>query len=475
MSKLKLDNSQKEVVYSDKKNIVVIAGAGSGKTTVLTERIRHLVETGVEPQYMCAITFTNLASNEMKERLADIPDIEDMFIGTIHSFANSLLHLFGLHFDILSDDKYIEILEKLITKYSKYLTVEKVAEYNDLKKAVKECKEHYSVLEDFFNDEEEFEYKMFQRNIKEVENKPNSHYPESVYSYAKEHNIITFDDIIRICKSKLGEDFCLEYLFVDEYQDTGILEDNFIQALNPTNLFIVGDDWQSIYGFKGAVVNIFKRYVKQGEENPAEWGVYRLDNNYRCAKEIIDIAEKVIGQDKGKIEKKVVCSNDNKGEYSYYSKDKNNIMKHLVPILKNYKKDYKSWFFLTRTNKDLNDLVMLCNSINLPVMRMEKVKNVADMKELNEINKVKAMTIHCAKGLENDNVLLVGDFPIFKAPPCKKKKEDIEKFRKRLERWNEERRLMYVAVTRAKKKLVIISESEEEEVEVKLIKKCQSA
>lgn len=470
-----LDKSQKEVVYSEKKNIVVVAGAGSGKTTVLTERIRHLIMTGVEPQYLCAITFTNLASNEMKERLADIPNIEDMFIGTIHSFANSLLHLFNLHFEILSDDKYFEILEKLITEYGKYLTVEKVTEYNDLKKAVRECKEHYSVLDDFFNDNEEFEYKMFQRSVREVRDesgyKFNSGYPESVYSYAESHNIITFDDIIRICKSKLGEDFCLEYLFVDEYQDTGVLEDSFIQALNPKNLFIVGDDWQSIYGFKGAVVNIFKRYVKQGEQNPNEWGVYHLDNNYRCAKEIIDVAERVIGQDTEKIEKNVVCSNDNEGEYSYYSKDKSNLMKHLIPVLKNYRGKYNSWFFLTRTNKDLNDLVMLCNSINLPVMRMEKSQEIADMKELLEINKAKAMTIHSAKGLENDNVLLVGNFPVFKAPPCKKKNENEDKFKKRLDKWNEERRLMYVAITRAKKKLIIVSDSEEEEVEVKITKK----
>lgn len=469
---MKLDNSQKEVVYSEKQNIVVIAGAGSGKTTVLTERIRHLiVDKGVEPQYMCAITFTNLASNEMRERLADIPNVEDMFIGTIHSFANCLLHSFGLYFDILSDEKYLEILMKLIREYGRYLTVEKAIEYDDLKKAVKECKEHYSVLDGFLDEDEEFEYKMFQRSVQDVERNFNSDYPESVYSYAKSHNIITFDDIIRICKSKLGEDFCIDYLFVDEYQDTGVLEDNFIQALNPQNLFIVGDDWQSIYGFKGAVVNIFKRYVKQGEENSEKWGVYHLDNNYRCAKEIIDIAEKVIGQDAEKIEKNVICSNDNKGEYNYFSRDKKNLMKHLIPILKNYKGNYKSWFFLTRTNKDLNDLIMLCNSINLPVMRMEKGKNVADMNETLEINKVKAMTVHSAKGLENENVLLLGNFPVFKEPPEKKENETEEKFKKRLERYNEERRIMYVAVTRAKKKLIVISESKEEEIEVKITRK----
>jgi DNA helicase-2/ATP-dependent DNA helicase PcrA len=469
---IELDDSQKAVVNSEKQNIVVIAGAGSGKTTVLTERIRHLiVDKGVEPQYMCAITFTNLASNEMKERLADIPNVEDMFIGTIHSFANALLHMFGLYFDILSDEKYLEILMKLIKKYGNYLTVERATEYNDLKKAVSECKEHYSLLEDFFDDEEQFEYEMFERSVEEVKNSPSRNYPESVYSYAKEHGIITFDEIIYICKSKLGKDFSIDYLFVDEYQDTGVLEDNFIQALRPTNLFIVGDDWQSIYGFKGAVVNIFKRYVKQGEANPKEWGVYHLDNNYRCAKEIIDVAEKVINQDAEKIEKNVVCSNDNEGKYDYFSKstDKESLTKHLIPILKEYKDNYKSWFFLTRTNKDLNDLIMLCDSINLPIMRMEKGKSVDEIREVLEIDKVKAMTVHSAKGLENENVLLLGDFPVFKEPPLKRKKETEEKFNKRLNKWNEERRIMYVAVTRAKKKLIIVSRSEE--IEMNILKK----
>lgn len=462
---MNLDKEQREAVYSDKNNIVVVAGAGSGKTTVLTERIRHLItEKGADPEEMFAITFTNLATDEMRKRLATVPNTDKMFIGTIHSFANQLMHEFGLYFQILTDEKYLEILNKLIRDYGHYLTVEKAMKYRDMEKAVKECKEPYSILENFFSPEEETEYKLFQRSVIEAERNPNSDYPYSVYSYAKEKNIKTFDDIINIAKSKLGDDFCLEYLFVDEYQDVGLIEDNFIQELKPKHLFIVGDDWQSIYGFKGAEVNIFKRYAQQEKIDPENWGVYRLENNYRCSKAVIEVAEKVISQYSEKIEKKVVCKNvEEQGEFQYYSKGKTNLMKHLLPILKNYKKNYGDWFFLTRNNKELNDLVMLCNSINLPIMKMEKSNKSAENEKILQINKVKAMTIHSVKGLERDNVLLVGDFPIFKAVPEKKKNESEENYKKKMERWEEERRVMYVAVTRPKKKLIIVSESEEDE------------
>lgn len=86
-----LDEQQQAIVNSEAKNIVVVAGAGSGKTRVLTERVKHLLETGVMPHNIVAITFTNLAAEEMRTRLKDLDGIGDAFIGTIHSFANRLM------------------------------------------------------------------------------------------------------------------------------------------------------------------------------------------------------------------------------------------------------------------------------------------------------------------------------------------------------------------------------------------------
>ena len=90
---MKLDTNQEQIVNSTAKNIIVSAGAGSGKTRVLTERVKHLIDIGVSPENIVCITFTNKAANEMRDRLADVEGIGDAFIGTIHSFANKILNM----------------------------------------------------------------------------------------------------------------------------------------------------------------------------------------------------------------------------------------------------------------------------------------------------------------------------------------------------------------------------------------------
>ena len=90
---MKLDTNQEQIVNSTAKNIIVSAGAGSGKTRVLTERVKHLIDIGVSPENIVCITFTNKAADEMRSRLEDVPCIGDAFIGTIHAFANRILPL----------------------------------------------------------------------------------------------------------------------------------------------------------------------------------------------------------------------------------------------------------------------------------------------------------------------------------------------------------------------------------------------
>lgn len=92
---MKLDTNQEQIVNSTAKNIIVSAGAGSGKTRVLTERVKHLIDIGISPENIVCITFTNKAADEMRSRLEDVSDIGDAFIGTIHSFANRILKASG--------------------------------------------------------------------------------------------------------------------------------------------------------------------------------------------------------------------------------------------------------------------------------------------------------------------------------------------------------------------------------------------
>ena len=111
---MRLDTNQEQIVNSTAKNIIVSAGAGSGKTRVLTERVKHLIDNGVQPENIVCITFTNKAADEMRERLNDVDGIGEAFIGTIHSFANRILKASGKRYDLLTAEKEIEIIRYLL-------------------------------------------------------------------------------------------------------------------------------------------------------------------------------------------------------------------------------------------------------------------------------------------------------------------------------------------------------------------------
>lgn len=442
---MKLDSNQQKIVNSTEKNIVVVAGAGSGKTAVLTQRIRQLIEDkSVTPADITAITFTNMAADEMKERLADIEGIEAMFVGTIHSFANRILKNDGRYYKLLTDEMYSILIKELIDKYCKYLTKDRFVDYENL---VKEYSSGNSKVSKeavlcFFEDDEQYEYNMLLRKYVSPEERA---YPESVYTLCRKRDILTFDELIVKAKTSLESYGKIKYLFVDEYQDVGNLEDSFIRSLEAENNFIVGDDWQSIYGFKGANVKIFKNYVKS-----PDWKCYYLDNNYRNSEDIVDFAESIIGEVTDRLPKHVVVKNSGKGNVQVST------MSQLGNFIKKIKanKQYGSWFFLARTRQDVNYMLEACKKANVPATTFSKGDlSLEEMRELIRDNTVKVLTVHAAKGLEVDNVLLYGNFPV-KMKPITYAENNSEK---KLQQKYEERRIMYVGVTRAKTTLVVLN------------------
>ena len=441
-----LDEEQKRIVESTAKNIIVVAGAGSGKTTVLTQRIRHLIENeGVIPEDIIAITFTNAAADEMRERLSDIKDVNTMFIGTIHSFANALLRVScpNTCYTVLSDEEFLKAATILCKKYCKHLTVERLMGYIEIKEKARNGKAEWGEVAEYLSGEEENEFLMMMR--KDINKNPSSLYPESIYSWCEARNILTFDNLIVYAKKNLGKQFSFPYLFVDEYQDVGVLENSFINELNADHLFLVGDDWQSIYGFKGANVNIFKRYVKSDD-----WTIYYLNRNYRSAEGIIKLAETVISDDKEKINKKVVPVVKEEGTIALEKEEK------IVSVLKEIRasKKYKEWFLLARTRKNMNFIYDWCEMLGIPAIFFSREGLLKEQeRKLLEQNAVKVATIHGVKGLESDNVLLYGDFPIYGEMPI----SCIDNRQKMLN-WYEERRIMYVGITRARNKIVILSD-----------------
>lgn len=429
---MKLDSIQNEVVTSSAKNIIVSAGAGSGKTRVLTERVKFLLESGVFPDSIVCITFTNKAADEMKQRLSDVPGIGDAFVGTIHSFANRILKSSGKVYDILTTEKEIEIMKELIKKYAQFLTTEEYLNYMDMKREVDLGIRDEKDLTDNFRISTLHEISTLHDGPSPSEE---DEYPEYLYSVCKARNILTFNELLVECTKYFHEiKGSLEYLLVDELQDIGSNEYKFITALNADNNFYVGDDWQSIYKFKGGDVRIFLRLM----ENP-EWATYHLTNNYRNAKSILDVAKTVIYQADDIIHKEVTAVRDETGTVTIDSKS--NLRTRLSEI-KN-EGNYKDWFILVRANKDVHEVSSHLLSMNIPFVSFKQGgSSNDDIQYQMNLDAVKVLTVHSAKGLENKNVLLYGNFPIRQ---------------KNYLRNSDERKVMYVGITRAMDKLIIMN------------------
>lgn len=425
---MKLDTTQEKIVKSTANNIIVSAGAGSGKTRVLTERVKHLIESGVEPSSIVCITFTNKAANEMRERLSDVVGVSDAFIGTIHSFANHILKDSGKRYDILTADKETEIIRDLISKYAQHTTVDDYANYIKWRNMQKLGYIDGDVKRPSM--QAMYEIDIFYGKV------DNDSYSENLQTVCAKNNIITFDELIKECTEyfkKTGGS--IEYLLVDEFQDIGMNEYEFIMALNAEHNFMVGDDWQSIYGFKGGDVQIFLSLMR--DEN---WKSFHMATNYRNSQNILEIAKKVIKQSKDIINKKVTSARDESGNVildSKYNLDKylNNMNKY---------KDYKDWFILARTNKEIYELSQKLTKARIPFQTF-KQGNVSaeELTKIMNSNTVKLLTVHASKGLESKKVLIYGNFQV--QPPKYKKVN------------SEERKVFYVAITRAMDELIILS------------------
>lgn len=428
-SKFPLSPEQKVVVESDEEKILVVAGAGSGKSTTLTERVKYLIEEkGVAPEGVVCITFTNAAADEMKDRLKDVKGIGETFIGTIHSFANRIYRQSGLTYELFTLEVDIRLAKEIINNWTnlgifQYLTLARYTEWLDQKRKVDlgELDPEDAEPARFLNPSEYAEFKEMRAKQQDL---------------CKERNIITFDELLQHTKeyyATLGAS--IDYVLLDEAQDIGNLEFDFIQGLNAKNLFMVGDDYQNIYSFKGANVRIFKRMAK--DKGTA---VYYLTDHYRCGTKIIELADKIIEQVPDRIKKTMNVKSGRTGEV--ITDSKGNVHKYIMALQK--EENLNDWFILCRSNKDVNMLVNILRQYNVPVDTFKRAGMSAQEMEMRmALPSVKVLTVHTSKGLENKNVILYGNFPM--------------KYPSWWEPNYEERRVFYVGVTRASEKLILLN------------------
>lgn len=422
-----LDKKQKEIVESDAKKIMVVAGSGSGKTRIISERVRYLLEErNVPPHELICITFTNAAADEMRSRLSDVRGIGDAFVGTIHSFANRVYKESGKAYQLFTQEVEMRLMKEVLQRLEYiHLTYDAYLEYLDLIKLIEagDADPNEGTPETYFNPSELSDWYSAQRKL---------------HNLRKERNIITFDELLEHTREyfqSLGAS--VGHVMLDEAQDVGSNEMNFVEGLDADNVFYVGDDYQNIYSWKGANVELFKNLMDDPEVT-----TYMLENNYRSAREIVEFADTIIKQVPDRIHKDIKVMTKNKGTVVVDSK--NNVDKYLKMIRQ--EGNYNDWFVLCRTNSEVYQLSNKLRELNVPVDTFKRGgKSPEELEMLLALPTVKVLTVHVSKGLENRNVLLYGNFPL-KNPSWKKSKGTYE-----------ERRVMYVGITRAEENLIVLN------------------
>ena len=313
-----LNNEQREAVFCTEGPLLMLAGAGSGKTRSLTHRIAYLIEEkGVAPWNILAITFTNKAAREMRERVDALVGYgsEDIWISTFHATCSRILRR---HIDLLGYDRNFTIYD---ASDQKSLMKEVLKE---MKIDTKQFPER-SVISEISSAKNEYKSPLDYRNEygSNFRNQRIADIYEHYQKRLKENNALDFDDLLvkMVDLFQTNPDVLehyqdrFQYIMVDEYQDTNTVQFLLVSLLAKKyrNLCVVGDDDQSIYKFRGA--NIYN--ILNFEKVFPDAQVIRLEQNYRSTQNILNAANGVIANNKGRKEKKLWTENQ-KGELVHF-------------------------------------------------------------------------------------------------------------------------------------------------------------
>ena len=313
-----LNNEQREAVFCTEGPLLMLAGAGSGKTRSLTHRIAYLIEEkGVAPWNILAITFTNKAAQEMRGRVDALVGYgsEDIWISTFHATCSRILRR---HIDLLGYDRNFTIYD---ASDQKSLMKEVLKE---MKIDTKQFPER-SVMSEISSAKNEYKSPLDYRNEygSNFRNQRIADIYEHYQKRLKENNALDFDDLLvkMVDLFQTNPDVLehyqdrFQYIMVDEYQDTNTVQFLLVSLLAKKyrNLCVVGDDDQSIYKFRGA--NIYN--ILNFEKVFPDAQVIRLEQNYRSTQNILNAANGVIANNKGRKEKKLWTENQ-KGELVHF-------------------------------------------------------------------------------------------------------------------------------------------------------------
>ena len=314
-----LNEPQREAAECIEGPVMIIAGAGSGKTRTLTYRIAHLIEQGVDPFHILALTFTNKAAGEMKERIIKLvgPEARNLWMGTFHSVFARLLRSDGSKlgytnsFTIYDTDDSKAAIKQIV----KQLNLDpKAYKPSYVMSRISMAKSNLLGPKDYMENPE-----IYQTDIDAK--RPAIGQIYQMYDQRLHNaNAMDFDDLLFNMNILLRDfpDVLLkyqqrfQYIMVDEYQDTNYAQYLIVKKLaaRHQNICVVGDDAQSIYAFRGAnIQNIFNF-----RRDYPQMQLFKLEQNYRSTKNIVEAANSIIGHNRDQIEKELWCDNATGGK-----------------------------------------------------------------------------------------------------------------------------------------------------------------
>ena len=422
-----MNEKQLEAIKS-LENTLVVAGAGSGKTFTIVNKIKYLLDNNIyKENELLVISFTNESVNDLKRKIDYNLDIM-----TFHKLAITLINNPDMK---ISNEYYLKyIINEYFNSYGKYnkkqnKLINRILQEMDIDNLKKLIFTFINLYKSNYNDinyllnlyqKSHFINKIYFKIILEIYHIYNQEIESS--------NLYDFNDMIKIATNNINNNIIktnYKYIIIDEFQDTSLNRFKLIDAImkqNNAKIFVVGDDYQSIYRFSGCNLDIFLNFNKL----VSNLNIINLDYNYRNPKEIIDVANSFIMKNKNQIKKETIClKNINKPIKICFYKNKRTAIEKILKYI-----DTK-YLILGRNNKD------------------KALFNVQDKPFL---------TIHKSKGLEEDNIILINLTNNNNSLPSKIKNHKIinKLIKTDYYPYEEERRLFYVALTRTRNNIYLL-------------------
>ena len=422
-----MNEKQLEAVKS-LENTLVVAGAGSGKTFTIVNKIKYLLDNNIyKENELLVISFTNESVNDLKRKIDYNLDIM-----TFHKLAITLINNPDMK---ISNEYYLKyIINEYFNSYGKYnkkqnKLIKRILQEMDIDNLKKLIFTFINLYKSNYNDinyllnlyqKSHFINKIYFKIILEIYHIYNQELESS--------NLYDFNDMIKIATNNINNNIIktnYKYIIIDEFQDTSLNRFKLIDAImkqNNAKIFVVGDDYQSIYRFSGCNLDIFLNFNKL----VSNLNIINLDYNYRNPKEIIDVANSFIMKNKNQIKKETIClKNINKPIKICFYKNKRTAIEKILKYI-----DTK-YLILGRNNTD---------------------------KDLFNVQDKPFLTIHKSKGLEEDNIILINLTNNNNSLPSKIKNHKIinKLIKTDYYPYEEERRLFYVALTRTRNNIYLL-------------------